>query len=1029
MSFSLTRLSALHPLWMATLVLILSGSLFESQFRRELAQHMVAHQHKSLLLAGNLRAELETSLNGVLYLASGLESHIKASEGVLEEAELLKMLGFLYEQSTIIRNIGLAPGNRLTLIYPTQGNEKALGLYYPDHPGQWPAVRRAIQEKRPNLAGPVALAQGGEGLIHRHPVFLPDGSYWGIISTVVDYDKLLTRFYKQVAGLPIHLALRGRDGSGRVGDVFLGEANLFGNNDNVIMDVTVPGGSWQMALSYPLPKEEVSQLQIYHYGGWGIVLLLTMVAYSLAHWYKRQQARVTSLHAMQENLLKLYDQSPLGIVLTDMAGRFLTGNESFSRICGVSKEELKSTSLPTPSSDHEEHTTWLRSLQRHGRYGPWERDYQRQDGEILSLRLNGVAIVGEDGHHWVWSVVEDISARKKLELALLESKAIAEKANQAKSEFLANMSHEIRTPLNAIINFSHLLQENPGSSQQKRFLDRIQTSGQTLLRLINDILDFSKIESGHLELEEEVFNLETCVDQMLAVSGGDKVPPGVQLQKEVEEDVPRWLWGDCGRLGQVLTNLVANGLKFTQQGHVRLTIRRLESFGERVRLLFEVTDSGIGISTEQQGRLFSSFSQADGSITRKYGGTGLGLAISKRLVEHMGGDIHLSSQLGVGSRFSFELTFLVAKEAGRSQPAPSASQMEERLATLQGASVLLVEDNLINQEIALELLKRTGVRVIVVDNGLAALAALEEKHFDLILMDIQMPELDGLETCRRIRQQEKFHDHPPIIALSANALVGHREGSLAAGMQDHLDKPIDPNTLYETLIRWIPAQTSLQKVPLLPKEPIEEMRWPLLPGVDVAAGLSRVAGNSPLYLSLLQQFLERQEDLPQRLQTLLSEQHWPALQHLLHTLKGSSGNLAFTELYASVVALEQSALQQDQRSCLQGLAPLRLAMQKLTNTQHILHDLVANTTAPQQDLSSGDVEFCLFLVQEMKSNLHQDTTTCKDCLYTLRTSLGKHPVVQVCNQLLEYLNQQDILQAGLELERLEKEIAQLNQES
>lgn len=407
--------------------------------------------------------------------------------------------------------------------------------------------------------------------------------------------------------------------------------------------------------------------------------------------------------------------------------------------------------------------------------------------------------------------VELETANKELDKALIA----ARQASVAKSEFLANMSHEIRTPMNGIIGFTDILMDMELEEQPREFLTMIKLSTDRLLRLINDILDFSKIEAGRLDLEYRDFDFRNFLDEVLSVFWVQARDKGLKLQWQVDEDVPNRLLGDSGRLGQILTNLVGNGIKFTDKGEVEVAVHLQSQDQEQVNLYFTVMDSGIGILPEKQEVIFEKFAQADGSHTRKYGGTGLGLAISGKLVALMGGRIWVKSntvptrrsgdsqsEVSPGSTFHFTVTM--------SKPLSLTSSMKTVTdGVLIGnfvpsTSVLLAEDDEINRIFVEELLKARQCRVVSVENGQGVLDVLENDQFDIVLMDIQMPEMDGIQAIRHIRETEKESgQHLPVIALTAHAMEEHRNQCLLAGMDDFLAKPLDVEELFAVMKKYI----------------------------------------------------------------------------------------------------------------------------------------------------------------------------------------------------------------------------------
>jgi two-component system, sensor histidine kinase and response regulator len=640
-------------------------------------------------------------------------------------------------------------------------------------------------------------------------------------------------------------------------------------------------------------------------------------------------------------------------------------------------------------------------------------------------------------------------SQKNLVLELENSRETAIANSRAKSDFLATMSHEIRTPMNAIIGFSGLALKTALSPRQRDYLGKIHSAGITLLGTINDILDFSKIEAGRLAMERVDFSLEDVVKEVVSITSQNAYAKGIEFILNVHPDVPADLAGDPHRLHQVLVNLIGNAVKFTESGEIEVRVALVEKASEKARLRFAVRDTGIGMTKDQVAKLFRPFTQADSSMTRKYGGTGLGLSIVRRLVEMMGGEVNAESEPGKGSVFAFTASFdlgsperrrecsvprtllgmraLVAddnpaaqevlrdmlsslsfrvevvgtgeeavesvmraegddpfgvvlmdwmmpgidgieatrrivkegvvrrvpavivlsasgggegerakaREAGavnflvkpvtgstlfdtiietfappHHQGTRECAETPERSA-LEGARILLAEDNDMNQQIAVELLHSAGMDVVVAGNGREAIERLEEPdaRFDMVLMDIQMPEMDGYEAVRRIRARQRFADLP-IIAMTAHALVEEKQRAAAAGMNDYISKPIDPEAMFDTLRRFYRAENAGPKpAPPPPEAPAKAdagAAIPAIPGIDVEAGLRRVVGNKRLYLDLLRRYVEGQEDAAARIKAAMEKGDVALAELVAHTLKGVSGNIGADEAQAAAGELEES---------------------------------------------------------------------------------------------------------------------------
>ncbi len=749
-------------------------------------------------------------------------------------------------------------------------------------------------------------------------------------------------------------------------------------------------------------------------------------------------------------LISLTDSMGEGVYAQDAQGRCHFLNPEGERLLGWSLEELQATGIHRlihNQLDHHGHQEpaekcrIFNSIKQQQIYRSEDEEFKRADGAIFPVSVVSVPLFNKGSLSGSVTVFRDISKRKETERLLAQAKEEAERANLLKSEFLANMSHEIRTPMNSIIGMSNLALETSLDNQQRNYISKVNRSANLLLGIINDILDFSKIEANRLELENRPFNLQDLFENLTGMISLNAEHKAIELVYDVEPDVPQQLVGDPLRLGQILVNLGNNAVKFTEQGEVVVRVQ-LDSLHENsAHLRFSVSDTGIGMTEEQCQRLFTPFTQADATTTRRYGGTGLGLAISRRLIDVMGGRIWVDSEPGVGSSFHFSvrlecasqpavasatgdplkgqrllivddneraLTVLwrmaeglglevhgaaswaeaqaVLDDFGAGQAthmlwldwgvcagadkqclprlgdspamrvllmAPSLAHEEALMAfesaalpaplivakpllrstlrdatlsllgkgdrhawplpgsdgqaavlgrQLSGLRILLVEDNEFNQELAMQILSNAGIRVHVANNGEEAVEILRDNRFDGVLMDCQMPIMDGYEATRMIRQQLELKDLP-IIALTANALVGDVDKVLESGMNDYVSKPINVKELFSAMLRCFataaPDQCK-QDPPGL--EPDSAASTSAL--IDYEQGLRQLDGDAETYDLVLRKFVEVHADDATRLQRALQQDDLETAARMAHSLKGIGGTIGAASLQAAMASVE-----------------------------------------------------------------------------------------------------------------------------
>jgi len=618
-------------------------------------------------------------------------------------------------------------------------------------------------------------------------------------------------------------------------------------------------------------------------------------------YLKDQAATLTrladELGASELRLRHMLDASPIGVAIVGRDGRIQFANRRLAEIFLASPDAISGSH----TSDYFIEPTDLLA-QTKGGVERLDVRFRRKDGSYLWAQVTGEEIRYEDAPAvlcWVY----DISEQKRTEMELVGERDKAEQIARSRTDFLAMVSHEIRTPLNGILGTVRMLGDTGLDAAQREFVDTIQYSGEALLTILNEVLDLSKFEAGKIAIEANDFDIRRLVDSMMMLMSARAVEKNLELTSHVPAAMHSAVVGDAGRLRQVLLNLVGNAIKFTERGSVALNVERIAETDDTLTLRFSVKDTGIGVPEDVRDRLFTEFYQVDPSISRRFGGTGLGLAICRRIVEAMGGMIGVESQPGEGSTFWFSVTLT----KGDSERAATARATRVATASVPALKVLLVEDNEINQKVALGLLARDSHKVKVAVTGLEAVAAVAHDDFDLVLMDVQLPEMDGIEATRRIRQMsDPAKATVPILALTANAMADDIESCLAAGMNDVIAKPVDPERLSKAILGV--AQLPELPIAALPMESAKvattgkaeaAVDWRMLQGLRKTIGAEKVDELLDLFRSTSSQTLDE-------MQGALDEKELERVRELAHRVKGAALNLGLTAVSDMASAIEGS---------------------------------------------------------------------------------------------------------------------------
>ena len=657
----------------------------------------------------------------------------------------------------------------------------------------------------------------------------------------------------------------------------------------------------------------------------------------------------------KERVQMYLDIAGVMILILDRRGRVRLINKKGCELLGYSEKEIIgknwfSSFLPARERSEVEPLFLKLMKGEQENIASYENSVITRSRETRIISWKNRLMTDERGNiSGILSSGEDITEKKLFEKGLLEAKEIAESATKAKSEFLANMSHEIRTPMNAIIGFSTLAMQMELTPVLRDYLMKINNSSKALLTLINDILDFSKVEAEKLELESIQFSISEVINSaidMLSFKTGEKK---LKLTVFVDPCIPDILIGDPFRLGQVILNLAGNAVKFTEKGSIHLKVEHEGIEGDRCTVKFSVIDTGIGIPEDVLPEIFADFSQADASVTRRYGGTGLGLAISRKLVQLMHGDISVSSVYGRGSEFSFTAQFrMTGTEDETVKKGRKRIRKHQDLITadmFSGYRVLLVEDSVINQQVASGFLENAGFTVDSVSSGADALDALENGEYDLVLLDLQIPDMSGFEISGKIRGESRF-SNLPLIAMSAHVMSGIRDECIDAGMNDYISKPVEPEKMFAVLKKWLKNKKRNETVDKTPAKKSfngtdKKLSGINIDGIDIPVALARLDGNAELLIELFIMFRDNYSGSADQIRKDIKNGDYKHAAYIVHNIKGVSGNLSAGKLFEKSAMLEKAVSSGDDELIFEILTGFELELKSVIDSiSNLSPDLV-----------------------------------------------------------------------------------------